>query len=640
VLAFLLASPPRSLGANDGSGPLGTWYLTANHFHLTVTIATGTQLDSYLGAILHEDGSSEPLDHIRWDNTTRRLEFRRNGSGFWQWYRCYVVEGILRGRFSHSEESSIPTQLTSFTFHVSGWNSTYLDQAIVPRVYEVLLNSKYYGRLRIDTSSSRLNLLAGRLKIYAASDVGAAAEEPEYDLQMLRWDGTNLEFIRRGAGWTQTYTGRAAGRTISGTFTQNDVQGRFPWSGYRAEVLTYGFGRRKARVIRVAWQERTRRQLCHLMMAGNPAPLSHSITVLRSDIPPLPSLALPSERDDNPLRWAQNYRLTELQFDYTLPNSYSGQPIVRRSHGYLAVPTAPPPQAGKYPAALALNGHSGSAWKLMNPDEPYHWYGDSFARRGFVVLAMDISHRPVSDRRAPYMAAPLYDDTLEGDDPDHGNTAHPSIKASGFDSDWEEDGERAWDAMRGLDYLLSPPSVDATRVLVTGISLGGEVTMIAGALDPRSQMSIPAGFSPDLGVMTYHGNHPCWQWMHADIREYVDPSDFYALTAPRPLIIETGKADFTFSQLHEPFAGDKQVSRRVRAAYGSEAYSFVHYLHYDEHHFHVGDVNPTYMSESDVRLPVVIKPESLWSLAWQTDSQTFEPAGSLLDYVAVFLGLK
>src|SRR5206468_1965888 len=125
-----------------------------------------------------------------------------------------------------------------------------------------------------------------------------------------------------------------------------------------------------------------------------------------------------------------------------------GPPLKRRVHAYLAVPTTRPPKGGKFPAVLAVNGHDGSAWKMLNPGDEYYWYGDAFARRGFVVMAVDISHRD------------------SGDDPGHGNGPHPAIKASGFDSDWEQDGERAWDAMRALDQLLARHDVDPRRVLV------------------------------------------------------------------------------------------------------------------------------------------------------------------------------
>jgi hypothetical protein len=265
---------------------------------------------------------------------------------------------------------------------------------------------------------------------------------------------------------------------------------------------------------------------------------------------------------------------------------------------------------------LAVNGHGGSAWKSFDPDNIYFWYGDAFARRGYVVLAVGVSHRPPGG----------------GDDPAHGNGSHPAVQATGFDSDWEEDGERTWDAMRGLDYLLSRPEVDPKRVLVTGLSMGGEVSTLVGGLEPRLALSLPAGYSPDLGIMLHHGNCPCWRWRHADLREYVDVSDYYALTAPRPLLIQTGKKDFTFSALRQPFAADKQVVRRARAAYGAGV--LVHYLHDDEHRWHAGDVNPGGGGERGVRVPVLGEPARAWSLDWQSDGRTRVVAPTLFDWVA------
>jgi hypothetical protein len=389
-------------------------------------------------------------------------------------------------------------------------------------------------------------------------------------------------------------------------------------------VLTYGLAD-KSTTARDAWQQRTRRQLYHLMMAGNPAPLSHKVTVLHEKQAPIPSTKLPPDRDDNPQAHPQRYHRKELRLDYTLTNPYGGTALKRRVHVRVAVPTDKPPRGGKFPAVLAVNGHGGSAWKMLNPDDGYFWYGDAFARRGFVVMAVDVSHRPSADRHGLYTG-------YDGDDPAHGNGTHPAIKAPEFDSDWEEDGERAWDAMRALDQLLARKDVDSKRVLVTGLSMGGEMTTILGALEPRLAMSIPAGFSPDLGVMQYHGNHQCWQWLHADIHEYVDTSDFYALTAPRPLIIQTGKRDGTFSSHKPPFAADKQVVRRSRVAYGKGP--LWHYLHYDEHHWHVGSVNPTKPTERGVRVPVLAAPDAAHPLSWQTDGRT------KVEWKTLFDGIK
>jgi len=621
----------------DATFPAGTWYLNANNTRVTLTIG-GPPAGPLKGSTIDEKGSTGLVDAITWDSAVGRLEFRISGSGLWQWYRGTIVDGILVGRFSSTADSRDKPEPASFKYHVTGWNKEYFDRALTPRVYDILIAGRDRGTLRIDASTDSPSGFAGRLKVYSTVSGAAAGEDLEYDLEVTHWDGTRITLVSHDRNPGQTYTGIVAGRTIAGTFAPAPEAGSSEWSGVRAQVLTYGFGAPRDPVDRAGWQERTRRQLYHLMLGGNPAPLSRRTSILASNLDPLNPTPYPPERDDNPTDWPRRYRAAELRFDYTLPNPYGGPPISRSSHAYLAVPTGPPPARGKYPAVLAVNGHGGSAWKMMNGTDHYYWYGDAFARRGFVVLAVDISHRPLSDRTAPYMSAPLYANELNGDDPAHGNGLHPSIKAEGFDSDWEEDGERVWDAMRALDYLVAQPNVDPSRVLITGLSMGGEITAITSGLDTRLAMSIPAAFSPDLGVVRYNGNHPCWRWLHADISEYVDTSDLLALIAPRPAVVETGKGDTTYSRFRTPFAADKQVLRRARVAYGGETGNLLHYLHYDRHNYHTGDVNPTHGSERSVRIPEIIQPTGTQSTDWQTDDRTYALRATLFDLVSLFLG--
>ena len=203
-----------------------------------------------------------------------------------------------------------------------------------------------------------------------------------------------------------------------------------------------------------------------------------------------------------------------------------------------------------------------------------------------------------------------------------------------MDSDWEEPGERSWDTMRALDYLLSWADVDPGRIILSGLSLSGEVTADTAGLDPRLFMSIPAGYSPDQSVMLYNGSHPCWQWQHADIREYVDISDYFALNVPRPLLIETGKQDYTFSWRNPPFSSDKQVARRNLASYSAEATQFNLYLHYDQHHYHVGDINPTSATEQGVSVPDELEPLQPWDQTWQVSGSTHRIQPTLFAAIA------
>jgi hypothetical protein len=67
--------------------------------------------------------------------------------------------------------------------------------------------------------------------------------------------------------------------------------------------------------------------------------------------------------------------------------------------------------------------------------------------------------------------------------------------------------------------------------------------------------------------------------------------------------------------------------------------NFVHYLHYDFHHHHVGGEppdpgNPPPNYQAGVQIPTVIAPQSRGSLAWQTDDTTTTDQPTLFDYLS------
>jgi dienelactone hydrolase len=642
LILTLIASSTSNGQSLDN--PTGDWYINANGSRLTLSIAQ--QGNKHIAYIANGGECNERLDNVTWNAETGLLEFRRAVSGITQWFRVTVADGVMVGRFSHANagKDGKPSNPLAYKHHVTGWSHDHFNQDIVPVVFDINANHNR-GRLRIDRLPD--GRLVGRLKFYVLNN--SVWEYPEEEITVTQWDGEKLEFIRG----PQVYSGAVEGRDISGVYTS---PGRTtPWSGSRAELLTYGIAP-KSPEDSAAWRDRTRRQLYRLMMAGNPAPLSVSVEVVRENLPPIASNPYPL-RDDDPSARPQNYTLTELRLTYTLSNWLGGEPITRTVHAYLAKPTTPPPNGlARYPLAVAVNGHKGSAYQVMDGGTLF-WYGDAFARRGYMVLAVDIGHRPSADvvrsgsvsDLSDYLGYP--DDNYPGDDPANGNGLRPSIKPpkpAGFtDADWayytewEEDGERTWDVMRAIDYALSRPDVDPQRIAVTGLSMGGEVASYVGALDPRVGVSIPAGYSPDLNVLKYKGVH-CWHWSFADYREYLDQSDVLALTAPRMLIVQTGKQDTGFSIFpqHEsflpsvplgsaPFAADKQVIRRARAGYG--AGPLFHYLHPLAHEYRTG------VTSGGLRYTAVVEPRSVDDLLWQVNSETTGDNRTLFDYVAHFL---
>ncbi len=598
--------------------PVGTWYVNAGGVRWTLTVTQDAAGGLWGGTVATEDGTpGATLGTVAWDAGSHTVTLAWSVPSGTTWVQAEAQGGVLIGRYARTTESHAPAP-TDYTGHVTGWKSEVMDHDPVPRVWEMGMNDGRVARVRIDRAAPGSEHVIGTFKIYGNAS-GAAGEDIEHDLTGITWDGRQLTFATDDPTAPWTFTGTVTGRLLHGTLMDPACGCAVGATGARAEVLSHGISPRTD-PERTAWQTATRMQLARLLMNGGPAPTSSAVTVLGTGEAPVVDPLIAPERDDDPSA-PTSYTLSELQWTHTLPDPHGGVDLVRQSHGWVAQPIAPPPPGG-YPVVIAVNGHGGSAWQTMDPGSMY-WYGDGYARQGYLVVSVDISHRPLADRSA------LYTDFDEGDDPAHGNGVHPAVTSPGYDSDWEEDGERVWDAMRAVDYVLTRPDVDRTRLLVTGLSMGGEVATLTGALDPRVEGIVAAGYSPDLGVVELHGNHPCWQWLHGDVREYVDVSDYHALASPRTLVVETGISDGTYSDLATPFAADKQVMRRSREAYVGTHGRIVHYLHPGQHTYRVGDPAADSGVERGVTVPAFIAPSVMDLLDWQTDATVAQRRATL-----------
>jgi dienelactone hydrolase len=336
-------------------------------------------------------------------------------------------------------------------------------------------------------------------------------------------------------------------------------------------------------------------------------------------------------RDDDDAQYPRSYSVDEVQLSFTVASPWGGDPMSRTAHGYLTTPEGTAP-AGGWPALIVLNGHHGSAAALLDQSDPIYWYGDAWARRGFVVLALDMSHRPVEDRGG------LYGDYENGDDPNRSNNAHPSMKTSGLDSDWVENGERAWDVERGIDWLASLGTINMERIGVTGLSMGGELATLAGALDPRLRIVIASGAPPSLAMMPWHGNHGCYQWTLGNARDYYESADVAALVAPRALIVEIGHDDTTFSDNTPSFISAKEEMRTTMSAFADAPSQLMVYLHPGGHEYRFGDV---YVGSGATGLgvlsPTVMSPRQAGDTNWSADDATTPVAPSVADALEQFL---
>ena len=172
----------------------------------------------------------------------------------------------------------------------------------------------------------------------------------------------------------------------------------------------------------------------------------------------------------------------------------------RRAHFWMAFPKE---SRGRIGAVLALHGHGGTGEEVVRGQSLY-WYGRALVEKGYAVIAPDIGQHDLQ---------------------------HPN---------WTLMGERTWDALRCVDYLSTLPEVDPARIAVCGLSLGGETTMYAAALDERLKAVDSAGWLTTVANMK-DGHCPCWN--SPGLEERYDFADIFACIAPRPLVCEIGEQE-------------------------------------------------------------------------------------------------
>jgi len=166
--------------------------------------------------------------------------------------------------------------------------------------------------------------------------------------------------------------------------------------------------------------------------------------------------------------------------------------------------TVPDPEAagkGPYPAVICTHGHGGDRHAVHNPESIYKGFARELARRGVVTISTNVGQHKVYEPGRMLM------------------------------------GERLWDLMRCVDYLETLPDVDKARIGCAGLSLGGEMAMWLGAMDTRITATCSSGFLTKMDQMEQ--NH-CMCWKFTGLRELVDFSDIYSLTAPRALQCQNG----------------------------------------------------------------------------------------------------
>lgn len=209
-----------------------------------------------------------------------------------------------------------------------------------------------------------------------------------------------------------------------------------------------------------------------------------------------------------------------------------------------------------YPAILFPLGHEGGA----KAHDAWQRVLGNLARRGFVLLAWD----PVGQGER----IQLYDEDFRTSKLSASTTEHTM---AGIQSILLGDSFARftiWDGMRALDYLLSRPEVDASRVGITGNSGGGTHSSYLAALEDRIHVAAPSCYLTNWRkLLETIGPQDAEQCFPGFLGAGYDHPDFVIAFAPKPFLILSAIRDFfPILGARETFAEGQRIYDSLGAA--------------------------------------------------------------------------
>jgi cephalosporin-C deacetylase-like acetyl esterase len=220
---------------------------------------------------------------------------------------------------------------------------------------------------------------------------------------------------------------------------------------------------------------------------------------------------------------------------------------------YLPKTGLPPYPAILYPLGHELGGKSYATWQQML---------GSLARRGYVALAWD----PLGQEERKQFFDPDWNDSKFFSS----TVEHTELGAQCMLVGDAIARYTIWDGIRALDYLVSRPEVDASRIGAAGNSGGGTHTSYLSALDDRIKVAAPSCYITSwralldaLGPQDGEQVFPGW------LKNGMDFPDFIYSFAPKPFLVLSAIRDFfpiggvreSFAEAHRVYeslgSGDK-----------------------------------------------------------------------------------
>ncbi|MBR2699745.1 MAG: dienelactone hydrolase family protein [Clostridia bacterium] len=240
---------------------------------------------------------------------------------------------------------------------------------------------------------------------------------------------------------------------------------------------------------------------------------------------------------------------------------------------------------GKAPAILYLHYHGDEfetgqnevlfSWPLADDGQPLV---DEFIKRGYVVMAIDAYAFTTRSGQGP------------GYDPNTGEKETGLAEEASLYKYFTVQGISYMgmiirDDQCALDYLTSRPEVDAERIGITGMSMGGTRANWLAALDERVKVTVSVACLTRMQDFIKTGNikwHAFFNWVPGMLARF-DTEQVVSLIAPRNYVQLMGTED-----IGSPVTGVRYIEEKMKEVYklyGAEDNLEFHYYEGLDHDY-------------------------------------------------------
>jgi cephalosporin-C deacetylase-like acetyl esterase len=206
------------------------------------------------------------------------------------------------------------------------------------------------------------------------------------------------------------------------------------------------------------------------------------------------------------------------------------------------------------PSIVFCSGHGPSAFR----SGVYQQMILNYVQKGFAVLAFD----PIGQGERKQYAKIEEEKRFAGLKP---TLEHSYPGAQSFVAGVSPAMYFIWDGIRAVDYLLTRPEMDGSRIGITGRSGGGTQSAYIAAMDPRILASAPECYLTTYDkLLKSNGPQDAEQILTGMLANGLDLADLVEVRAPKPTLMVTTTRDmFSIDGARELFGEAKNAYKAL-----------------------------------------------------------------------------